>query len=204
MPPESQEPFYGSEQAFYTQAESANRVTARQRKIDPMGMMGKIFAIVGAIPIVIGVLIAFLLAWPDPGRFGFYFVTLAGTWGTGLIIWLLGLIQILFFRNVNSANVVDNYLTALVNQDYAAAFQYLDSGIMTGQDEQDSQTWFTRRAQAYDERGKITDYALRGFSLNPGSAMYTIKITRGNASYTVHLSLSKRGGTWKIAGFDLF
>src|SRR5579875_2494429 len=69
MPPESQEPFYGQEQAFYTQIESANRVIARQRKIDPMGMMGKIFAIVGAILIVIGVLIAFLLARSNPGRF---------------------------------------------------------------------------------------------------------------------------------------
>ncbi|HLI87409.1 MAG TPA: hypothetical protein VKV37_01895 [Ktedonobacteraceae bacterium] len=204
MPPESQEPFYGQEQAFYTQIESANRVIARQRKIDPMGMMGKIFAIVGAILIVIGVLIAFLLARSNPGRFGFYFVTLAGAWATGLIFLLLGLTQLLFFRNVNSASVVDNYLRALVNQDYAAAFQYLDPGIMTRQGDLTSQTWFTQRAQAYDERGKITDYALKGFSLNPRSAMYTIKIIRGDTSYTVHLALSKRGDTWKISGFDLF
>jgi hypothetical protein len=169
-----------------------------------MGMMGKIFSSVGATLVVIGVLIASLLGRFDSGGFGFYFETLAGAWGTGLLFLLLGLAQLLFFRNVRSANVVDQYFMALVNQDYTAAFQYLDPGIKTRQDELDTQTWFTRRAQAYDEHGKITDYALKGFSLNPKSAMYTIKIIRGEGPYIVHLSLSKKGDTWKIIGFDLF
>jgi hypothetical protein len=129
---------------------------------------------------------------------------LAGAWATGLIFLLLGLAFLLFFRNVRSTTVVDHYLMALVNQDYAAAFQYLDPSIRIGQGELDAQAWFIRRAQAYDEeRGKITNYALRGFRLKPQTT-YTIKITRSARSYTAHLSLSKQGDTWKIIGFDLF
>lgn len=169
-----------------------------------MGVMGKIFASVGAALVVIGVLIASLLGRFDSGGFGFYFETLVGAWGTGLLFLLLGLAQLLFFRNVGSANVVDQYFMALVNQDYTTAFQYLDPGIKSRQDELDTQTWFIRRAHAYDENGKITDYALKGFRLQWRSATYTIKIIRGEGPYTVHLSLSKKGDTWKIIGFDLF
>jgi hypothetical protein len=173
-------------------------------KIDPMGMMGKIFASVGAILVVVGVLIAYLLGRIAPGGFGFSFATSAGAWGTGLIFLLVGLVQLLFFRNVRSANVVDHYFMALVNQDYMTAFQCLDPGIKTPQDKLDTQAWFTQRAQAYDAQGQLTDYALRGFSLNPNTARYTVRVKRGQRAYSVHLSLSKKGDTWKIIGFDLF
>lgn len=179
-------------------------MTSQPRKIDPMGMMGKIFASVGATLVVIGVLIAAVLGRFASGGFGFSFATLAGAWGTGLVFLLLGLAQLLFFRNVGSANVVDQYFMALVNQDYTTAFQYLDPGRKIRQDELDTQTWFTRRAQVEDEHGKMTDYALKGFRLQGKSAMYTIKIIRSEESYTVPVSLSKRGDTWKINGFDFF
>lgn len=179
-------------------------LTSQRRKIDPMGMMGKIFASVGVVLIIIGLLVASLLARSSPGGFGFYFETLAGAWGTGLVFLLMGLAQLLFFRNIASANVVDHYFRALANQDYTTAFQYLDPALKTGQDEPDIQAWFTRRAQAYDEQGKITDYSLKGFRLNQKRATYTIKVVRGQGPYTVHLSLLKRGDTWKIIGFTLF
>jgi hypothetical protein len=207
MRPESDGPFYGREQEFYRSAQTKNAngaLTSQQRKIDPMGMMGKIFASVGAILVVIGVLIASLLGWFASGGFGFYFATLAGAWGTGLLFLLLGLAQLLFFRNVGSANVVEQYFMAFVNQDYMTAFQCLDPGIKTRQNELDTQTWFIRRAQAYDENGKITDYVLKGFNLNSKSAKYTIKVIRGTGPYAVHLSLLKKGYSWKISGFDLF
>jgi hypothetical protein len=177
-------------------------MTTQHRKIDPMGVMGKIFASVGVGLVVIGVLIAVLLGRFTSGGFGFSFVTLAGAWGTGLLFLLLGLAFLLFFRNVESATVVEHYLTALVSQDYASAFQYLDTGLQTHQDDLEAQAWFTRRAQ--DEYGPITDYALRDFRLQGTSASYTIKITRGGGSSTVPLFLVKRRGTWKISGLDLF
>jgi hypothetical protein len=177
-------------------------MTAQHRKIDPMGVMGKIFASIGVGLIVIGVLIAVLLGRFASGGFGFSFLTLAGAWGTGVLFLLLGLTFLLFFRNVESANVVEQYLTALVNQDYASAFQYLDTGLKTHQDDLEAQAWFTRRAQ--DEYGPITDYALRSFRLQGKNAIYTIKITRGAESSTVPLLLVKRGGTWKISGLALF
>ena len=207
MPSGFQEPFSGQEYELYRsqKLESAtSTLTAQQRKIDPMGMMGKIFACLGAILVVIGVLLASLLGHFEPRGFGFFFVVLAGIWGTGLLILLVGLVLRRFFRNVMSAIVADRYFMALVNQDYAAAFQYLNPGIMTYQNGLDAQTWFMQSAQAYDEQGKINDYTLRGFSLNLRSATYRIKVGRSTGSYIVHLFLLKRDGTWKITEFDRF
>jgi hypothetical protein len=207
MPSEFQGPFSGHEHKLYRSEQSESATSAlisQQRKIDPMGMMGKIFASLGVMLVVIGVLIASLLGHFESRGFGFFFAILAGVWGTGLLFVLLGLAQLLFFRNVRSAVVVDHYLVALANQDSAAAFQYLDPGIMILQNDLDAQTWFTRSAQANDEQGRISDYALRGFSLNLRSARYTIKMRRGTRLYTVHLFLLKRGDTWKITGFDRF
>jgi hypothetical protein len=177
-------------------------MTTQHRKIDPMGVMGKIFARVGVGLIVIGVLIAVLLGRVASGGFVFSLLTLAGAWGTGLLFLLLGLTFLLLFRNSESANVVEHYLTALVNQDYTSAFQYLDTGLKTHQDGLEAQAWFTRRAQ--DAYGPLTDYALRSFRLQGKSATYTINITRGAETSTVPLFLVKRGGTWKISGLALY
>ena len=177
---------------------------SRKRKIDPMGLLGKIFAGIGAVLTVIGVLIAALLGRFAPGGFGFYFLTLAGAWATGVVFLLLGLAFLLFFRNIASANVVEQYLMALANQDYVSAFQYIDTGLKATLDDLDTQTWFTRRAQAQDEQGTIPDYGLRGFRLQGNSALYTIKTTRGGRSYRLPLFLVKRGDTWKISGLEMF
>ena len=76
-------------------------MTTQHRKIDPMGVLGKIFASVGVGLVVIGVLLAVLLGRYASGGFGFSFVTLAGAWGTGLLFLLLGLVFLLFFRNID-------------------------------------------------------------------------------------------------------
>lgn len=198
MPSDYQGPFLGQQES------ATSALTSQQRKIDPMSMMGRIFASLGAILVVIGVLIASLLGLFAPGGFGFFFAILAGVWGTGLLFLLLGLALLRFFRNVRSAVVVDHFLMALLNQDYPAAFQFLDPDIMTGQNELDAHTWFTRLAQAYDEQGRMSDYALRGFSLNPRRASYTIKMRRSAGPYLVQLFLLKRDDTWNIIGFDRF
>ncbi|MBO0792280.1 MAG: hypothetical protein J2P36_15230, partial [Ktedonobacteraceae bacterium] len=192
------------EQVVYRAEQARNATISKPGKIDPMGMMGNIFARVGAMLIVAGLLLASLLGLMVPGGFDFSFPVSAGAWGTGLVFLLLGLAQLLLFRNVESARVVDHYFTAFVNQDYVTAFQYLDPAIRTRPGEPATQIWFTRRAQAYDdERGKMTNYVLRGFHLKPKTT-YTVKVIRGKRSYLIHLSLSKKDNTWNIAGFDLF
>ena len=208
MPSEFQGPFssQGYELSQSAQLEgAAGSLTSQQRKIDPMGMMGKIFVSLGAFLVVVGALVALLLGFFIPRGFGFFFAITAGGWGTGLIFVLVGLVQLRFFRNVKSAAVIENYLMALANQNYAAAFQYLDPAIMTGQNEPDAESWFARRAQAYDdEQGRISDYTLRAFSLNGWGARYTIKLRRGAQPYIVRFFLLKRGDTWKIMEFDRF
>lgn len=207
MPSEFQGPY--SEHIYeLPQAEKLESTTGtsmpQRRKIDPMGMMGKIFAGIGATLVVIGVLVASLLGYFGSRGFGFSFAILAGVWGTGLLFVLVGLILLLFFRNVRSAIVVDRYFMALAHQDYLAAFHYLDAEIMAPHNELDAQTWFIQQAQAHDERGEISDYALRGFKLNPRSARYMIKVRRGTVSYIVFLFLAKEDDTWQITGFNRF
>lgn len=208
MSSEFQEPFSSQEYELSQSAQqegAAGALTPQQRKIDPIGMLGKIFAGLGAILVAVGVLIAFLLGLFIPRGFGFFFAITAGGWGTGLLFALAGLVLLLFFRNVKSAAVVENYLVALSNQDYAAAFQYLDPAIMTGQNEPDAESWFARRARAYDdEQGRISDYALRAFQLNIWSARYTIKVRRGAQPYLARFFLLKQGDIWKIMEFDRF
>jgi hypothetical protein len=205
MPSDYQGPFSGQENELHRSElpESTTvAMTSQQRKIDPTGMMGNAFAYLGAILVVIGVLTASLLGYLESGRFGFYFAILAGAWGTGLLFLLAGLVILLFFRNVRSAVVAEHFLSALLNQDFQSALQYLDPWIMTGQNELDTKTRFTQLARTYEEHGNISDYALRGFSLNLKRARYTIKIWRGTRSYRVQLFLVKQGDTWQIIGFD--
>src|SRR5689334_15905059 len=184
MSSESQGPFHGREQTFSRSEPTKitnSSLTSKPRKIDFTGMMGKLFASVGVILVVNGL----ILERGTSGEFSFF-------WETGLLFVLLGLALPLFFRHVRSANIVDHYFMALVNQDYTTAFQYLDPGIKTSQDKPNTQTWFIQRAQAADAQGKITDYALKRASLSLKSARYAVKIKRGERSYSIRLFLSKR------------
>src|SRR5579859_3483816 len=118
MPSESQEQAFSRSE--HTKSEN-RALTSKPRKRDPMGRMGKTFARVGTILVVMGVPIASLLGWLRVGGsdfgFGFWFAPLAGAWATGLVFLLGGLILPLFFHHVRSATVVDHSFMALVNQD---------------------------------------------------------------------------------------
>ena len=125
--------------------------------------------------------------------------------GIGLVLLLVGLFLFLFARNHPSADLINHYYMALKNQDYTTAFQYLNPGMKTPQGQQITQDWFIQGAQAYDgAKGRVTNTTIRNFSLTSTRGKFTVKVTRGEQSYKVHLHALKEGDDWKINGFDLF
>lgn len=110
-----------------------------------------------------------------------------------------------------AANTVNQYYTAMENQDYTTAYQYLDPGMsltFQGASQQISQSLFTAAAQAYDaQKGKISSYSITSTNLNSSTsagstAAITVKVTRNGSSYDVHLQLKQEGSDWKIVSFD--
>jgi hypothetical protein len=92
------------------------------------------------------------------------------------------------------------------NEDYTTAFEYLNPNMRTRQGQPITLAWFIERAQAYDTaNGKVTNYALRRFTLNSIDRDFFLKITRGSSkSYNNYLRLRKEDNIWKIYSFDLF
>jgi hypothetical protein len=125
--------------------------------------------------------------------------------GVGLILILVRLFLLLFPMDISSARVVDRYYTAMENQDYTTAFQYLNQNMKTREGQPITLGWFIERAQAYDTAsGRVTNYTLRRFRLNPTDRDFVLKVTRGGKSYLNHLRLRKEDNMWKIYSFDLF
>ena len=125
--------------------------------------------------------------------------------GIGLVMLVTGLLLFLFARNHPSADLIHHYYLALTNQDYTTVFQDLNRSMMTPEGEPLTPAWFMQRAQAYDTaKGRVTNHTIRGFRLNPNRGKFTVKVTRGEQSYQVHLYALKEGDEWKINGFDFF
>jgi Domain of unknown function (DUF4878) len=110
-----------------------------------------------------------------------------------------------------AVDTVNRYYTAMENQDYATAYQYLDPGIsltFLGASQQITQALFTQAAQAYDvQKGKISSYSITSTNLNSSTssgstAAITVNVTRNGSSYDVHLQLKQEGNAWKIVSFD--
>ena len=125
--------------------------------------------------------------------------------GIGLAMLVAGLLLFLFARNHPSADLIHHYYLAFTNQDYSTAFQDLNRSMRTPEGEAVTKDWFMQRALAYDTaKGRVTSHSIRGFRLNPNRGKFTVKVTRNEQSYTVHLHVSKEGDEWNINGFDFF
>jgi len=106
--------------------------------------------------------------------------------------------------------VVNQYYTAIKNQDYTTAYGYLAPGIkaITG-GEFITLSVFTQEAQDTDTaQGKVRNYSIEN-SMRPinGSGSYTatviVSVTRNGAPYDVNLNLQQIGGEdWKITRYD--
>ena len=179
--------------------------TSRRRRVNPRALVGKILLFNGIVFVGISVLLGGYTLLSQGNSISTVTGLLALIFaGVGLLEGLVGLLLWLLPGGDSApATVVNQYYTALANQDYAAAFQYLDLSLVGPLGHMITQAEFIERAQAYDaEHGKITNYSLAGVQANPSRRVFTIKVTRWSGAYRTHLRLTKQGYNWKIVGFD--
>jgi hypothetical protein len=182
----------------------------QQKKFSPMALTGKVLALNGAIFVVLGALLGgyMLLSRSGviPGGNTLWLVTgiLAAVFaGVGLLLAVVGLLLWRFAGESPSASVVNAFYAAIANQDYTAAFQYLDPGMQLSQGQ--TPAHFIQSAQAVDAaQGQVTNYALSGVQANMGMRVFTVKVTRIGGAYRTRLRLQQQANNWKIVGFDRF
>jgi hypothetical protein len=94
---------------------------------------------------------------------------------------------------------VDQYYSAIKDQDYARAYTFLGSDLKATL----SQEAFTQAAELRDAAaGKVSRFAFSTASTGDPT-MVSVTVTRtAGISYTVHLQVRHEGDTWKIAAFD--
>ena len=110
-----------------------------------------------------------------------------------------------FAKNVaGPAIIVNEYYTAVKNQDYNTAFSYISTNLTASNGQNLTQQLYTTAAQALDTvKGKVTNFSVGSVSTNNNVANVTVSVTRGGGTpYDVHLQLQQVNGTWKITSYD--
>ncbi len=186
---------------------------ARQKKISPMALVGKIFTILGAVYLVLGAALSVyrLIAWlgnhnAQPGTLLMVLGLISLIFvGLGLLFLLVGLLLWLVAKDSPAGKVVSNYLAAIANQDYTTAFAYVNPNLGVFPGQQFTRETFIQGAQAADAaQGRVIDYALTGVRAVPPQREFMMRVTRESGSYRTRLYLRKQDGEWKISGFDRF
>ncbi|QBD79820.1 hypothetical protein EPA93_29100 [Ktedonosporobacter rubrisoli] len=111
------------------------------------------------------------------------------------------------FRQVSgSADVIDNYYSALQEKQYVTAYTYLAPQSTIADLTQDK---FLQQAQDLDQRyGAISSYEPKQISFaDPDSTnlsrfTITVNVSRPKLQYTALLTLQKINGHWKIVDFN--
>ncbi len=125
--------------------------------------------------------------------------------GMGVAMLFIGLVLWLLPGNAAAANVINQFYTALKNQDYNAAFQYLDPNMRTPQGPLITPSWFIEEAETNDSQyGRVIQYGLAGIKVDFGKRIYTLKVARPLKLYRTQLRVKKQGYDWKIMRFDRF
>ena len=130
----------------------------------------------------------------------------------GLIVLGCAVCGILFANGVGffaktvagPAITVDQYYTAVKNQDYNAAYSYISPNTTTSTGKTLTQQLYTVAAQGLDTlKGKVTNFSVGSVSTSNNVASVTVSVTRGSDSpYDVHLQLQQVNGSWKIISYD--
>ena len=113
-----------------------------------------------------------------------------------------------FFAKTVAApiNVVDQYYTAIKNQNYTTAYSYIDtnSNLTAPNGQPLSQELYTATARLVDiGKGRVSSFSIGSPSVNNGVTSLTVKVNRTNAqAYDVRLQLKQVNSTWKIISFD--
>jgi ABC-type transporter MlaC component len=102
------------------------------------------------------------------------------------------------------AITVDQYYTAVKNQNYNTAYSYISSNMTTSTGNTLTQELYTTAAQALDTvKGKVTNFSVGSVSTSNNVASVTVSVTRGSESpYDVQLQLQQVNGSWKITSYN--
>jgi hypothetical protein len=105
---------------------------------------------------------------------------------------------------VGPAYTVNQYYTAVKNQNYNTAFSYISTDMTTSTGQTLTQDLYTTAAQLLDTaKGKVTNYSVGNISSSNNVTSVTVTVTRANAPpYDVHLQLQQVNGSWKITSYD--
>lgn len=108
---------------------------------------------------------------------------------------------------IGAQSTVQQYYTAIKNQDYAIAYSYLDPNLTYTNGQPTTQSLYTFHAQSQDtSKGTVYSFTVGSISVNNyGIASVTVTVIRINtasAPYDVHLQLKQENGAWKIIFSD--
>jgi hypothetical protein len=175
----------------------------RRGNVNPRALVGKILLINGVIFWIVSALLAAIAVFIRPAASVLMLLALIFV-GVGLLEGAAGLL-VWFFPGGESptSRLVNRFYGALEAQDYAAAYACVDltAGGFFGPRVTEAE--FDKRAREYDaEHGPVTNYGLIGVQANPGSRIFTIRVTRRSAAYRARLTLAQSGAGWKITSFD--
>ena len=95
-----------------------------------------------------------------------------------------------------------SYYAAIEIQNYTTAYSYLDSGLVTSNNQPLTSDLYTQAAQGRDASlGQVTNYTISAGANDPNSI--TVSVTRGQSqTYTVHLKFTQTSSGWKITSYD--
>jgi hypothetical protein len=172
-----------------------------------MAGQGKVMTKGGSICLVIGAPITcyLLIARPEIAHIWLEILSRVGGGliGGGLGLLLFGVLYWLFAGLSSACKMVNRFYDALATEEYLTAFRYLDPSMRTPQGEQITPMWFTRSALlAESVGGLVTDYDLLRFDGQSRNRYFTLKVTRGERSYTTRLHLQRQSCKWKIINFS--
>lgn len=123
----------------------------------------------------------------------------------GLIMLLAGLLLLLIGRDHPAMEIMHHYYTALEQQNYTTAFQYVNILTKTPQNLQMTQDRFISREQRDDHAwGKRNHYKIIYYSLGWKQIRIIIEVTREPMKYREYVTIRKGDMTWKISSFDFF
>lgn len=94
------------------------------------------------------------------------------------------------------------YYAAIEVQDYPTAYSYLDSNLVTTNNQPLTSDLYTQAAKGRDTSlGQVTNYTISVDANDPNSI--TVSVTRGQGQpYTVHLKFRQTSSGWKITSYD--
>ncbi|WP_052890800.1 DUF4878 domain-containing protein [Thermogemmatispora carboxidivorans] len=146
---------------------------------------------------------------PQPPRRSLRWLWITLAIVAGVVILACGscvLVGVIAALTASPDSTVNDYYSAIQQQDYSEAYSYLEADTLTIQGKQISPTEssFALAAQTIDQgAGTVTNYSITSSSTNGDTATIVVHVTRSSGvAYDVHLQLTKINSEWKITQLD--